>query len=472
MSRFNTNNPTTSVENIAGGQAFSMTPEMELLHAVLTTFLDDKFYESGNKRSERLNSLVKKVDPEFTARLAVVARKEFHMRTVTHILVNYLAQNHRGDDLVKRTIVALTERPDDLTEIASSFIVNQKKSLPKQVKRGIRNALLKFDRYQLGKYRQEGKKVSLVDLFNLVHPKVIHASTEQRQAWLDLINGNLKSEGTWEREISGAKTKEEKRESWEKLVKSGKIGYMALLRNLNNLIGGDVDIGTLAIAAERLADPQEVKKSKQLPFRFYTAWKNVSGNRTLKNAIADAMEVSVANAPLFEGRTLVSIDCSGSMMGQPKEIAAIFGAIIAKRNDADLILYGTSVKSVEISSRSSVVDIVDKIRNVRLGGTETALTFKYAKDKKYDRIVILSDNESWVEGYYRGEGVNKALLDYKKLSGADPYIYAIDIQGYGTKDISTPKVFHLSGWSDKILDFMSLVEKGESLIKYIKNYKL
>src|SRR3990167_7362106 len=105
MSKFatKTSNRTT---NLASGKAFSMNPETELLHAVLTTFLENKFYESGDARLERIKQLVALNKPEFVSKLAIVASTEFNLRSVTHVLIGELAKTHRGDSLVKDTIVA------------------------------------------------------------------------------------------------------------------------------------------------------------------------------------------------------------------------------------------------------------------------------------------------------------------------------------------------------------------------------
>lgn len=468
MSRFNTKNPPSRTTNLAGGKAFSMSPEMELVHAVLTTFLEDKYYESGANRISRIQALIKNNKPEFVAKLAVIARNEFHLRSVSHLLLGELSKVHKGDDLVKRAIVASAIRVDDLTEIASYL----EGKLPKQVKRGVRNALLKFNRYQLAKYKGQGKGISLVDLFNLTHPKVQHANEEQKQAWADLIKGELKSFDTWETEISNASA-EEKKAKWEALIQDNKLGYMALLRNLNNLIKNDVSEDVIDKAVAKLTNPEEVAKSKQLPFRFVTAYDNVQGNRKLTDAISIAMDHAVVNTPELSGKTLIGIDSSGSMSYGPIKKASIFGATLAKANaSADVILYDTGIKELSISGRTPVIDIAKNIeRSAMGGGTETALVFAYAmkKNYKYDRIIIISDNESWREFHYKSS-VQEAYNQYR--TKADPFVYAIDIQGYGTKDITSPRVFHICGWSNRLLDFIGKVEKGESLISYIKNYEL
>lgn len=466
MSKFNSRT-TNKTQNIAGGKAYSMNAETELVHAVLTTFLKDQYYESGDDRAKRIASLVKQVDPKFVSNLAIIARKEFNLRSVVTVLIGELSKIHRGDSLVKDTIVSACIRVDDLTELVSYL----EAKLPKQVKRGIRNALLKFSRYQLAKYKAKGKAVSLVDVFNLVHPKAQFATDEQKKAWHDLIKGKLVSFDTWETEISNAKSDIERKNKFENLIRENKVGYMALLRNLNNLIKYGVSEEVLDIAVKKLVDPVEVAKSKQLPFRFTTAYENVVGNRKLSDAISIAMDESVSNTPELSGKTLIAIDCSGSMSGDPIKKASIFGATLGKANvNSDVILYDTQIKELTLNSRVPVVDLAKRIESESMGGgTETSLVFKYAYSKgiKYDRFVIISDNESWNEYSVQG-----TFNSYKKETGTDPFVYAIDIQGYGTKDIVGSKVKHFTGWSNRLLDFIGQIEKGDSLIKYIRDYEI
>lgn len=473
MSKFSIKNATTAkTTNLAGGVAFTMNPEMEMTHAVLTTFLEDKYYEKGADRLARIQKLVAANKPQFVANLAIVARHEFNLRSVSHVLLGELAKLHTGDSLVKDTIVACAIRPDDLTELVA-YVGSP---LPKQVKRGVRNALLKFNRYQLAKYKGEGKSVSLVDLFNLTHPKPKHATEEQREAWKDLINGNLASFDTWETEISNSST-EDRKAKWEALVRGNKLGYMALIRNLNNLIKNGVSEDVVKMAAEKLSNPEEVKRSKQLPFRFVTAYDNVSGNRVFTDAISAAIDIAVGNVPELPGKTLIAVDSSGSMGGgwgsagadTPMAKASIFGATLVKSNaSADLVLYDTSLKEMKVSGRTPVIDLTNKIRSEAMGGgTDTGLVFRYIaqSNKHYDRVIIISDNEAWAS-YTQG-----AYNDYKKQTGQDPFVYAIDIAGYGTTDLKGGKVFHLTGWSSRLLDFIGRIEEGDSLVKYIRDYK-
>ena len=60
-----------------------------------------------------------------------------------------------------------------------------------------------------------------------------------------------------------------RKEVWEAIRPH--MGYMAMLRNLRNFINAGVAMGPVL---ERLSDPEQVRRSKQLPFRFYTAWRD------------------------------------------------------------------------------------------------------------------------------------------------------------------------------------------------------
>jgi hypothetical protein len=449
-----------------------MGAEQELVHAVLSTFLEDKYYEEGGERIDRLIDLVQKNKPEFVAKLAVVARKEFNLRSVTHLLIAELAKCHRGDNLVMKTIVKCALRPDDLIEICAYL----GKPIPKQVKRGIRHALLNFSPYQLAKYRNEGSQWSMVDLFNIARPNPKFASKEQKVAWKALIEGKLKSFDTWETKMSNDKNK---KKVWTDLISEGKIGYMALLRNLNNLTKYGVSDRTIDKAVKILTDRKNVKNSKQLPFRFWTAYKIVQGNRKLTDAISEAMDIAVDNVPELKGNTLIAIDTSGSMDGDPVEKAAIFGATLLKANPrANVALYSDRIEGFSGSGRTPVVDLADRIiQDAMSAGTNTSLVFEYARTSnvKYDRIIIISDNESWMDSDFgwggRTRGTQETYTEYKKITGTDPFVYAIDIQGYGTKDV-VGNVKYLCGWSARVLDFIGESERGQELVDYIKKIEL
>ena len=89
---------------------------------------------------------------------------------------------------------------------------------------------------------------------------------------------------------------------------------------------------------------------------------------------------------------------------------------------------------------------------------------KAIKDKDYyDRIIILSDNE--VNGGYRGSTPIQALANkYKREVNPNVWVHAIDLQGYGTQQFIGKNVNIISGWSEKVLNFIDIAESGISNI--------
>src|ERR1700722_19355660 len=102
-------------------------------------------------------------------------------------------------------------------------------------------------------------------------------------------------------------------EQWEILIEE--MGYMAQLRNLRNFDSAGINSALRNKVSQRLSNPAEVAKSKQLPFRFYSAWMNVKDQRWLP-ALEKALQNSVPNIPQLDGRSLILIDTSGSMQAE------------------------------------------------------------------------------------------------------------------------------------------------------------
>lgn len=281
------NDLTTNHENAV---SWRMTPEWELYTTVVTTMgTENKFYENGNDRVRRIADLVRKVDPEFVACLAVYAREEMHLRSVPLLLLVELAQCHRGDSLVSRAVSRVIQRADEITELLMCYQWRMgRKNLNKlssQIRKGLAESFNHFDEYQFGKYNRTDRKVTLRDALLLVHPKP--KDEKQAEIFRKILNDTLEIPYTWETELSAAgklaptsgKSKSEtKREVWSQLVRSGRLGYMAMLRNLRNMIDCRLEEETKQMVCARLADPREVRKSKQLPFRFLSAYMELADN--------------------------------------------------------------------------------------------------------------------------------------------------------------------------------------------------
>jgi 60 kDa SS-A/Ro ribonucleoprotein len=475
----------TSTYNYEGGKAYTLPEKEELLFSVLTSFIEDSFYESKNTRLTRIAELVTKIaekDPLFVANLAVITRREFHMRSAFHVLVGELAKVHKGDSLVRDVIIAGTERPDDLMEIAAYV----GKPIPNQIKKGIASAIGHFNEYQLAKYKGEGRAYSLVDIFNLTHPK---PTRQNKGLYERVIEGTLTVPETWETMLSAGEGHDV---VWKTLLLENKLGYMALLRNLRNIIE-HADEETLDLAITKLTDEDAVLKSKQLPFRFLTAYRMLEQTPSEKTpqaleAIETAMDISVANLPHLSGLTYATADNSGSMSRaisdkssvKLEDIANTFLAISNKLSAGSITtIFGDTCKAKIFPLRSGVLANVRTIQNGEVGHSTNAwAAMKYLLDsgKKVNRIVLFSDMQcydSYERPYqYGNRTVAEYIREYRRTINQNVYVYSIDLAGYGTAQTPTGEknTFRIAGWSDKIFDFMQAVESHDNMVEYVEDY--
>jgi len=483
MGKFNAtvSKPKTLTENLAGGQAYSQTNELALVSMLLTSFVNDQFYKSGSTTLKDLKALSEKIgDKEFVAKAAIYSRDKFGMRSITHGLAGELTSQLAGFEWAKSFYDKVVVRPDDMTEILAYYLANKtgkgKAKFPNALKKGFAAAFDKFDGYQIAKYKGDNKEVKLVDVVNIVHP----VPTDRNKEALNLlINGKLKNTETWEAKLSAAGQAAEgeedlsklKAEAWGELISSKKIGYFALLRNLRNIISQAPS--AIDAACEMLVSENLIKKSRVLPFRFATAYDEISrlgsdsSVRKVLVAINQALEVSLANVPKFDGETLVVMDVSGSMSGRPSEIASLFGAILAKVNGCDVMTFSTDAQYKSYNPLDSVMTIRGSFRYSG-GGTNFKAIFNKA-NKKYDRVIILSDMQGWM-GYTTP---SSEFASYKKKHDANPYVYSWDLAGLGTLQFPEQNVFCLAGFSDKVFDVMKLMEVDrKALFNEIKAIQL
>lgn len=303
---------------------------------------------------------------------------------------------------------------------------------------------------------------------NIFHPRNTPAIKK-------LIAGELKNKDTWEAKLTEtgkAETEEQKieakAEAWKELLETKKLGYFALLRNLRNILQQAPEC--VDIAVEQLVDENSIRKSLVLPFCFLTAQEEIAqlnnpGVRKVMNALNEAIDKSVGNCPELPGKTLIALDCSGSMKGRPYDIGALFAAAFYKKCEADLILFDDRAEYLSMASSDSVMSLVAQLKSkFRNGGTDFKPIFAKA-DSAYDRIVILSDMQAWA-GY---NSPSREFAAYRKKFGANPNIYSIDLAGHGTLQFPENQVFALAGFSEKLFDVMKLLEQDKkALVNEIK----
>lgn len=471
MAKFNS--PTTiKTTNKDGHVAYGMTDKAKLVTQVLSSFFQEaKFYGDNSTEMQEVIKRVIQKDPQFVSNLAVFARREFNMRSVSHVLTAYLAHEEKGKPYVRKTIKGVSVRGDDVTEIMSFYLSTFGKPIPNSLKKGINDVLTGFDEYTIAKYKGDGKAVKMRDLICLCRPKP--KNKEQEAMWKRCLEGNLEVPETWETQLSANGNN---RETWEKLIDGGKVGYMALLRNLRNILNANP--GNIDKVFAKLSDPVAVRKSKQLPFRFLSAYRSVAPIATSRvfDVLEDAFDASIDNLPKIPGTTVIAIDTSGSM-NMPvsrnsevfcDEIALLLG-MIANRICENSIVYtfDTELNKLIVSRRSGILHTVIN-SNMSGGGTNMSLPFQAMIRHQIcaDRVIVLSDNQCNSGWRFDNRKTIQTLADeYRRTSGNDIWVHAIDLQGYGTQQFHGAKTNIIAGWSEKVFDFILLAEQGEGTLE-------
>lgn len=465
--------------NLAGGEAYKQSPKLELVSILLTSFAQDQFYRKAEDTFERLKQAIALCDKKFVAQAAVYARTIFGMRSISHVAASELAKHIGGQKWAKDFYTAIVYRPDDMSEILAYHLSKNGKET-NAMRKGLAKAFDKFNKYALAKYRGEGKDMKLVDVVNIVHPR---PTEENKEAINALVKGELKSFDTWETELTKAgqvaenedQKTELKKEAWSKLIKEKKIGYLALLRNLRNIMEQAPDV--LNEALDGLVNAEWIKKSLIFPFQYLTAYKqftqsNTKEARLISEALSKAVDISCQNVKElgFEGNTLVAVDNSGSMDSpvtksehmKKSELGALFGVVMAKAVNGDIMEFGDNARYIPYNLNTHSMDFAADFHNKnKVGhGTNFHSIFQRA-DKKYDRILFFSDMQGWAGGYSTPDADLKA---YNQRFGANPFIYSFDLAGYGTMQFSENRVFCLAGFSDKILTIMQSLEKDKQAL--------
>lgn len=337
----------------------------------------DTFYEKASDRDERYRTLVRQAaveDPVWTGGLLRWLRSEGNMRSASLVgaaefvkarlplktsVPAYEVPGWSDDRGIERaTVDAVLQRADEPGEMLAYWTSNYGRAIPKPVKRGVADAVLRlYNERSLLKYDTASKGYRFADVIELVHPdpwklgeragvKIAapswradlfkyaldrrHDRANGIPESLTVVQGNadlraelaldprmtitpelLANTGmTWEDILSLLGSKVDKAKLWSALIPS--MGIMAMARNLRNFDEAGVPDAVVQQVIARFTDPEQVAKSRMFPFRWLAAYENAPSLRW-GHALDQALTASLSNVPKLDGRTLVLIDTSASM---------------------------------------------------------------------------------------------------------------------------------------------------------------
>lgn len=534
MSRFNTRTArpagtspvksTTGATTHEGGQGWLRDTRSELFLLAVTNMVGaSTFYESGGERDDRFTQLVRQLaveDPEWTAGLLGWLRSDGNMRTAAVVGAAEFTRGRldAGAHGHSRQVVAsVLQRADEPGELLAYWTARYGRSLPKPIKRGIADAIGRlYTERALLKYDTDSRGFRFADVIELVHPApatgrpwqgdlFAHAinrrhgrgeatpdtlptlqaaqtlaaiPVEQRRAYVldpSLVTppGGLAGAGfTWER-LAGWLQGPMDAAAWEAIIPS--MGYMALLRNLRNFDEAGVSDEVAERIAKRLADPEEVGRSRQFPFRYLAAYRNTRSLRWA-HALERALGASLKNVPSLPGRTLVLVDRSPSMFpgcifSTPNssditlaDQAAIFGTAVALRaQSADLVEFGQTSRVLNVPPGGAALRIVEQFGQI--DGTDIPSAVKQHL-AGHDRVVIVTDEQTrpgWLPSNCGGYGgMRETHID--DLVPHQVPVYMWNMAGYkvGATPAGAGNRHTFGGLTDAAFRMVPLIEQGRS----------
>lgn len=440
-----------------GAPASPLKAEQELRRTVMACLLwEGQFYEDGEAAADRIKRLVRKVDPVVVAAMALEARSRMKLRHVPLLLCRELA---RRGGLNVTTLAGCIQRADELSEFLALYWQDGKCPVSAAVKRGLALAFNKFDAYQFAKYNRQ-TEVKLRDAMFLSHPKP--KDDEQAKVFAKLADGTLEPPDTWEVRLSATKG-EGKKAAWEDLLKRGRLGAMALIRNLRNMEQASVDE---AFVRKALA---ECKPSRLLPFRFVSA--AIAAPR-FEAEIETAMMKCLGQIPKLPGKTILIVDVSGSMYGRKlserssldRARAACALAILVREVCETPVIYATAgndrteVHSTELVPARRGFALSDAIYGQcdPLGGggifLKQVLDCVREKEKVADRIIVITDEQDC------DHDPKRTPLNADTFGKQN---YLINVAAY-KNGIGYGKWTHIDGWSEAALDYIRESERQNS----------
>ena len=442
--------PTGLTHEGAPGHARSDARSELFLLAVANMVGESTFYERAGDRDARFRDLVHQVaveDADWMAGFLPWLRGEANMRSASLVAAleavrARLAAGLNGGN--RQLVSSVIRRADEPGEALAYWIGTYGRAIPKPVKRGVGDAILRLGtEFNYVKWGSEGKGIGFADVLNLTHPGDRKGSSQggrfqgpwqhdlfgyvvkrphrpdapipesletltRRDALLSmpvderrhvLENPELLARAgiTWEA-LAGWLQGPMDAAAWEAIVPS--MGIFALVRNLRNFDQAGMSDEVAATVAARLSDPEVIARSRMFPFRFLAAH-NAAPSLRWAWPLEQALGHSLANVPRLDGRTLVLVDRSGSMFGgvsqksglNRADSAAVFGTALALRAaSADLVEFGTNHRRVEVERGESLLKALQRFTS--MGGTNTAEAVR-AHYRGHDRVVIVTDEQAW-----------------------------------------------------------------------------
>ena len=410
--------------------------EAQLVRLVNASMLwEDQFYLDGVEHSNLIKSLVAELPATIVSAIAIHARQQLNLRHIPLLLCRELARLGKLDYKVLNECI---QRADEMAEFLSIYWLEGKQPISNQVKRGLALAFQKFSEYEIAKWDKNSSKITMRDVMFLAHPKP--QNPEQTLLFKRVADQELKTPNTWETKLSSG---QDKRETFLELIKENKLGALAYLRNLRNMLNSGIDIYTLE------AYSQCVDFRKVLPFRYLAAYRACP---EAKQLLEQLMLKSLDHQEKLLGKTTLLIDVSGSMFGMKvskhsdldRFDAAAALAVLCSEICEQVEIFTFSNKLVKVGPKSGF-DLIEEMRDSQ---SHSGTQLYEAVEQVYlpgNRLIVFTDEQAFT----------------KPRAKVDCNNYIINVASY-KNGINEDSWHTVTGFSEQVIRYIQESEKLDS----------
>ncbi|WP_022982937.1 TROVE domain-containing protein [Ideonella sp. B508-1] len=485
--------PAATARNAQLAPAYAFGSRHQLAQLAATGCLSRTFYAQAEDQLDQVLALAQQLEPAFVAKTAIYARQSGHMKDMPALLAASLAV--RDVALLAQVFNRVVDNGKMLrnfVQILRSGAVGRK-SLGSRPKKLVQHWLMTATEKQLLN-AAVGNTPSLADVVKMVHPKPAEA---WRAAWFAWLIGRSFDEAalppitqTFER-FKRATARGEDAElpdvpfqmltalpltsaQWAQVARQG--SWQMVRQNLNTFTRqGVFELPGLAEAvAAKLSDAQAVARARVMPYQLLSAFK-AAGEAVpaqVRDALQDAMELSLVNVPALAGRVVVCPDVSGSMGSAVTghrgsatssvrciDVAALVAAAVLRRNpQARVLPFEQDVVKLSLNPRDSVMTNAQALAKIGGGGTSCSapLAWLNREGAAVDLVILVSDNESWVDAKRRG--ATQTLREWELLKQRNPKarLVCIDIQPTAsTQAAERHDILNVGGFSDAVFTMVA-----------------
>jgi len=268
-------------------------------------------------------------------------------------------------------------------------------------------------------------------------------------------------------------------EDWAKIAQNG--GWQMVRMNLNTFARHGVfeQPGMVAHIAKRLQDREAIRKARVFPYQLLTSYR-AAGNapERIRQALEQALDHALVNVPRAPGRVVVCPDVSGSMQspvtGYRKgatgitrcvDVAALVAAAFLRVNPGTRVLpFEQRVVEVKVDAKASVLANAERLAAVGGGGTACSapLVWLNRHRERADLVVMISDNESWIDSGHRGSTATLREWETFRVRNPQARLVCLDIQPYGTGQVpERADILNIGGFSDEVFRLIDRFARGD-----------